>query len=95
MSESFDKNEMANTNEVRTHWGLAVNLHRREKRLAEFDRWLAETIRQAKAEAWDEGYSSGVNDARIADSTPIDFGFGETYIEPCRANPYAEEADHE
>ena len=52
-------------------------------------------IRQAKAEAWDEGYSSGVNDARIADSTPIDFGFGETYIEPCRANPYAEEADHE
>ena len=35
MSESFEKNEMASTNEVRTHWGLAVNLHRREKRLAE------------------------------------------------------------
>ena len=26
--------------EVRRHWGLAVDIHRREERLAEFDRMI-------------------------------------------------------
>lgn len=39
------------TEEVRRHWGIAVDLHRRAERLAEFDAWLAEE----KAKAWDEG----------------------------------------
>ena len=37
--------------EVRRHWGLAVDIHRRPERLAEFDRM----IRSLKAEAWQEG----------------------------------------
>lgn len=94
MSESFDKNEMANTNEVRTHWGLAVNLRRREKRLAEFDRWLEQVIRQAKAEAWGEGY-------RVSDVAWVHAYSGHPVLEGemcpgCRpSNPYTEEADHE
>ena len=37
--------------EVRRHWGLSVDIHRRPERLAEFDRM----IRALKAEAWEEG----------------------------------------
>lgn len=37
--------------EVRRHWGLAVDIHRREERLAEFDHM----IESIKAEAWEEG----------------------------------------
>lgn len=31
--------------EVRRHWGLAVDIHRREERLAEFDRMIEEHVR--------------------------------------------------
>ena len=34
--------------EVRRHWGLAVDIHRRPERLAEFDRM----IRSIQTEAW-------------------------------------------
>ena len=34
--------------EVRRHWGLAVDIHRRPERLAEFDRM----IRSIQAETW-------------------------------------------
>ena len=37
--------------EVRRHWGLAVDIHRRDERLAEFDRM----IHNIQAEAWVEG----------------------------------------
>ena len=46
---------------------------------AAFDRWLAETIREAKAEAWDE----------CSDE------FCKQGIVQVPANPYAKEADHE
>ena len=36
--------------EIRRHWGLAVDVHRRTERLAEFDR----AIEQMKASAWEE-----------------------------------------
>lgn len=42
--------------EVRRYWGLAVDIHRREERLAEFDA-LIESIRD---EAWDDGAKWGM-----------------------------------
>ena len=57
--------------EVRRHWGLAVDIHRREERLAEFDRM----IRSLKAEAWEEGWGVGMKDA---DST-VGFGTANPY----------------
>ena len=36
--------------EIRRHWGLAVDVHRRPERLAEFDR----AIERMKAAVWDE-----------------------------------------
>ena len=39
--------------EVRRHWGLAVDIHRRDERLAEFDR----LIQAVRAEAWDRGWA--------------------------------------
>jgi len=44
------------TEEVRQHWGIAVDLDRRDSRLAEFDRWLAEVERAAAEKAWSEGF---------------------------------------
>lgn len=35
----------------------------RERQAAEFDAWLAETVRAAKAEAWDEGEADGRHNA--------------------------------
>lgn len=43
--------------EVRRHWGLAVDIHRREERLAAFDRMIEAT----KAEVWDEGARASEN----------------------------------
>ena len=37
--------------EVRRHWGLAVDIHRRDERLAAFDR----LIQSLQAEAWEAG----------------------------------------
>ena len=37
--------------EVRRHWGLAVDIHRRDERLAAFDR----LIQALQAEAWEDG----------------------------------------
>ena len=58
---------MSNTpalEEVRRYWGLAVDIHRREERLAEFDA-LIESIRD---EAWDDGAKWGmVAQGRIAE----------------------------
>lgn len=39
--------------EVRRHWGLAVDIHRRDERLAEFDR----LIQSLQAKAWDRGWA--------------------------------------
>ena len=39
--------------EVRRHWGLAVDIHRRDERLAAFDR----LIQALQAEAWDRGWA--------------------------------------
>ena len=47
----------------------------------DFDRWLA----QVKAEAWDDGYGTGVHDERTA----AEIGWPE-YREPARVNPYRE-----
>ena len=55
-------------------------------RRAAFDRWLAETIRQAKAEAWGEG-----RDEALA-AWKVNYYDPHQWIDP---NPYAEEADHE
>lgn len=33
--------------EVRRHWGLAVDIHRREERLAQFDRMLKSHVESA------------------------------------------------
>ena len=68
-------------NGIRNGWACA---HVREDITPEvahaaFDRWLAETIREAKAEAWDE----------CSDE------FCKQGIVQVPANPYAEEADHE
>ena len=55
-------------------------------RRAAFERWLAETIRQAKAEAWDEGRDEALAAWKV------------NYYDPHQwidTNPYAEEADHE
>ena len=52
----------------------------------DFDRWLA----QVKAEAWDEGYGTGVHDERTA--AEVDWP---EYREPGRVNPYrTERRDH-
>ena len=53
--------------------------------LREFDEWL----REVKAEAWDEAYRRGVDDARIADDLRVDVGLGpDLYAQPARQNPY-------
>ncbi len=41
--------------EVRRHWGLAVDIHRRPERLAEFDR----LIQSLQAEAFFLGWAGG------------------------------------
>ena len=58
-------------NGIRNGWACA---HVREDitpeaAYAAFDRWLAETIREAKAEAWDEGYEVGYEDQRFRDTS--------------------------
>ena len=50
----MNKKHTPSMEEIRRHWGLAVDTHRREERLAEFDRM----IESIKAEAWDEGEDS-------------------------------------
>ena len=56
---------------------------------AEFDRFLARVRRDAKAEAWDEAYRRGVDDARIADELRVEVGLGpDLYAQPARQNPY-------
>jgi hypothetical protein len=47
------------------------------------------TVREAKAEGWDEGYGTGVHDERMAAEADIP-----EYREPGRVNPYRSEADH-
>lgn len=49
--------------EVRTHWGIAVDQHRRAERLAEFDRMIAEVERAAAEKGWEEGEIAGYEDA--------------------------------
>lgn len=62
---------------------------------AAFDSWLAETIRQARDEAWDEGYrASDVAWVHAYSGHPV---LEEEMCSGCRpSNPYAEEAtdDH-
>ena len=75
-------------NGIRDGWACA---HVREDitpeaAYAAFDRWLAETIREAKAEAWDEG-----RDEALA-AWKVNYYDPHQWIDP---NPYAEEADHE
>lgn len=56
-----------------------------------FDRWYAAEVRKAKAEAWDEAYQQGVDDARTADALRVDVGLGQDlYAQPGRSNPYRE-----
>ena len=40
-------NHTPSLEEVRRHWGLAVDRHRREERLAEFDRMVKEHVTEA------------------------------------------------
>lgn len=40
--------------EVRRHWGLAVDIHRREERLAEFDRMIKNHVASATESALDQ-----------------------------------------
>lgn len=53
MTEKHGGEYTPSAEEVRRHWGLAVDTHRREERLAEFDRMIAKVRAEAKAEAWD------------------------------------------
>ena len=76
-NETLDVNHPA-VEEVRRHWGLAVDIHRRPERLAEFDRM----IRALKAEAWDQGAEAGERDY----ATALDPGH------ECIPNPYREAA---
>lgn len=43
---------------------------------AEFDRWFAEAVRQAKAEAWQEGYYAHMDDEYFGriEATPSPYG---------------------
>lgn len=43
---------------------------------AEFDLWVAEVVRQAKAEAWDEGYRAHMDDDYFGrrERTPTPYG---------------------
>ena len=50
-----------------------------------FDRWLAQTIREAKAEAWDEGKRSGLRQS--------DWEHGDTPAIYVAVNPYRQETD--
>lgn len=72
--------------EVRRHWGLAVDIHRRPEHLAGFDKM----IQSVQAQAWSEAYATGIYDEVTSRDNPIDFGFGLQIISPCRANPYGE-----
>ena len=72
--------------EVRRHWGLAVDFHRRPEHLAGFDKM----IQTVQAQAWSEAYATGIYDEVTSRDNPIDFGFGLQIISPCRANPYGE-----
>ena len=72
--------------EVRRHWGLAVDIHRRPEHLAGFDK----LIQSVQAQAWSEAYATGIYDEVTSRDNPIDFGFGLQIISPCRANPYGE-----
>ena len=54
-----------------------------------WDEWIARVRRAAKAEAWDEAYRRGVDDARIADELRVEVGLGpDLYAQPARQNPY-------
>lgn len=72
--------------EVRRHWGLAVDFHRRPEHLAGFDK----LIQSIQARAWGEAYYTGVYDEVTSRDNPIDFGFGPQIISPRRVNPYGE-----
>lgn len=72
--------------EVRRHWGLAVDFHRRPEHLAGFDK----LIQSIQARSWGEAYYTGVYDEVTSRDNPIDFGFGLQTISPCRVNPYGE-----
>lgn len=49
-------------------------------------------VRTSKAEAWDEAYRLGVEDARLADDLRVGVGLGpDLYAQPARQNPYREE----
>ena len=72
--------------EVRRHWGLAVDFHRRPEHLAGFDKM----IQTVQAQAWSEAYATGIYDEVTSRDNPIDFGFGLQTISPCRVNPYGE-----
>lgn len=65
--------------EVRRHWGLAVDIHRRPERLAEFDRMICSLM----AEAWDQGAEAGERDY----ATALDPGH------ECIPNPYRKEGN--
>ena len=52
--------------EVRRHWGLAVDIHRRDERLAEFDR----LIQAVRAEAFFLGWEGGASYGKDRNSDP-------------------------
>lgn len=51
------------TDEVRDAWASWTNAFSRGRGIGkdEFNRWLAAHDRQVQAEAWDEGYSTGLD----------------------------------
>lgn len=61
-------------------WGLSGTSRTTQECDDEFDRWLNEI----RAEAWDEGFTEGVNDVYLHEDT--------SWAEPCIPNPYRNSA---
>lgn len=61
----IDRNHPA-IEEVRRHWGLSVDIHRRPERLAEFDRMICSLM----AEAWEACRRSIQHDPDALDVLP-------------------------
>ena len=51
--------------EIRRHWGLAVGTHRRNERLAEFNRMIAKVRAEAKREALEEALEDAAFDLPV------------------------------
>lgn len=92
MSESIPT-----TGEIRHYWSIqsaerastrAERASRRVEHAAEFNRWLAEHDREVKAEAWDEGFEAGQEDAYGSEAS-LRWNMPHT----CITNPYREETE--